>query len=66
MKKIYRIVAGILAALGGFAAIGAGAMIVATAIVIGVLAAMAAKLAIKGRAVETAVDAPFEADKAPA
>ncbi|WP_323005019.1 hypothetical protein [Pseudorhodobacter sp.] len=66
MKKIYRIVAGVLAALGGFAAIGAGLMIVATAIVIGVLVALAAKLAIKGRVVDTADDAPFEADQAPA
>ena len=65
MKKIYRIVAGVLAALGGFAAIGAGLMIVATAIAIGVLAAMAARLAIKGRVADTTVDATFEAEQAP-
>ena len=65
MKKIYRIVAGVLAALCGFAAIGAGLMIVATAIVVGVMVALAAKLAIKGRVPDTADDVPYEAHRAP-
>lgn len=66
MKKIYRIVAGVLAALGGFAAIGAGLMIVATAIVVGAMVALAAKLAIKGMVPDTASGEPLEADQVPA
>ena len=64
MKRIYRIVAFSLAVLGGLAAIGIGAMIVATAIVIGALAAMAAKLAIKGRVEKPDIDASFDAEQA--
>ncbi len=58
MKKVYRIAAGILAVLGGFAAIGAGVMIVVTAIMVGGLMALAAKLALKG----TAANAPETAE----
>lgn len=65
MQRIYRFAAAVLVALGGFAAIGVGALIVATAIIIGVVAVLAAKLAIKGRVQETPVDAPFDADRAP-
>lgn len=50
MKRVYRIAAGTLAVLGGFVAIGVGAMIVATAIMVGGLMVLAAKLALKGTA----------------
>ncbi|WP_415183444.1 hypothetical protein [Phaeovulum sp.] len=65
MKRIYRIAAFSLTALGGLAAIGIGAMIVATAIVIGALAALAAKLAIKGRVKQPDIEASFDAEQAP-
>lgn len=48
MKKLYRFGAATFAVLAGFAAIGAGALFVATAVVIGGLIALAAKLAING------------------
>lgn len=49
MKRVYRMAAAVLAALAGVAAIGAGFLLVATAIVIGVLVMLAARLAIGGR-----------------
>lgn len=64
MQKMYRFAAAVLVALGGFAAIGVGALIVATAIVIGVVAVLAAKLAIKGRVDVNSADAPIDADQA--
>jgi uncharacterized membrane protein len=54
MKKLYRFGAAIFAVLAGLAAIGAGAIIVATAVIIGGLIAMAAKLAISGASLKTA------------
>ena len=63
MKRVYRIAAGTLAVLGGFAALGAGAMIVATAILVGGVMALAARLALKGKASNMApsTDAGMEA-----
>lgn len=54
MTKLYRFAAATFAILAGLAAIGAGALIVATAVVIGGLIALAAKLAISGAALKTA------------
>ncbi|MFT6676021.1 MAG: hypothetical protein ACJAVM_002223 [Sulfitobacter sp.] len=48
MKKLYRFGATVFAVLAGLAALGAGALIVATSVVIGGLLAMAGKLAISG------------------
>ncbi|MBB3996106.1 hypothetical protein GGR95_003774 [Sulfitobacter undariae] len=48
MKKIYLVTARALAVFGGFVAIGAGAMIVGTALILGGMMALAAKLALKG------------------
>ena len=50
MKKLYRFGATVLAVLAGLAAVGAGALIVATAAVLGGLIVVAAKLALKGAA----------------
>lgn len=68
MKTFYRIAAGTLGVLAGFAAIGAGAMIVATAFLIGALMALAAKLALNSTATNKAVsiDDCIDADQAPA
>jgi hypothetical protein len=48
MKKLYRFGATTLVVLAGLAAIGASALIVVTAVVIGGLIALAAKLAMSG------------------
>ncbi len=50
MTKLYQIGTTLFATLAGLAAIGAGALLVATAVVIGGLLAVAAKLAISGAA----------------
>ncbi len=50
MKRIYRIAAMVIAAMAALTAIGAGALIVATAIVIGALLAGAARLSSIGAA----------------
>lgn len=50
MTKLYQIGTTLFATLAGLAAIGAGTLIVATAVVIGGLLAVAAKLAISGAA----------------
>ncbi|WP_324754469.1 hypothetical protein [Roseovarius sp. Pro17] len=65
MKRVYRITANTLAILGGFAAIGAGAMIITTAVMVGGLMALAAKLAIKGTATDAAdsTDAGIDVDQ---
>ncbi len=54
MKKLYRFGAATFAVLAGLAAIGAGVLIVATAVVIGGLMALAAKLAINGASMTSA------------
>ena len=48
MKKLYRFGATTFAVMAAFAAVGAGLLIVATAVVIGGIMALAAKLAISG------------------
>lgn len=47
MNKLYRFGATVFAVIAGFAAVGAGILIVATAVFIGGVVALAAKLAIK-------------------
>ena len=54
MKKLYRFGTATFAVMAGLAAIGAGALFVATAVVIGGLIALAAKLAISGASLKTA------------
>lgn len=61
MKKLYRFGAATFAVLAGLAAIGAGALIVATAVAIGGLIALAAKLAMSG-ASQQAAQNPQEDD----
>ncbi|MDG1376222.1 MAG: hypothetical protein P8P56_04215 [Yoonia sp.] len=61
MKKFYRFGATVFAVMAGLAAVGAGALIVATAVVIGGLLALAGKLAINGMGVTNA-DAPQDED----